>query len=347
MRVVRLNSTLFPVSALEEDLYARYGLDPHRCEANTSAELIPQLAGCDALFVISTWLPREVVQSLTNCRLISRQGTGTDRIDVQEATRMGIIVSNVPEFGVVDMADHTMAMLLSLNRKLPHMDRMMRAGQFTPARRQTVTIVRPELSVLGLIGFGASARAVAKRALPFGMRVLATRRNMDDRCDADALGVELVELAELLRQSDYVSLHLPLTDESHHLLDEATINAMKPGAYLINTSRGALVDEHALAAALRSGHLAGAGIDTFSGIEIFTEEERPPEHPLVDLDNVILSPHVGGLSEKATETVSITAIENMVSVLGGHLPLPANIVNPDVEPRFPLLPHDPGILARG
>ena len=136
------------------------------------------------------------------------------------------------------------------------------------------------------------------------MRVLATRRNMDDRTDADALGVELVELAELLRQSDYVSLHLPLTEESYHLLDEAAINAMKPGSYLINTARGALVDEDALAAALRRGHLAGAGIDTFSGIEIFTEEERPPEHALVDLDNVILSPHVGGLSEKATETVS-------------------------------------------
>jgi len=345
VRVVRLNTTLFPVKPFEEDLYRRYGLDPHRCEANTPDELIAQLADCDALFVISTTLSREVVQSLTKCRLISRIGTGTDKIDVEEATKMGIIVSNVPEFSVADMADHSMGMLLSLSRKLPLMDRMMRAGQFTPARRETVAIIRPELSVLGLIGFGASAKAVARRARPFGLRILATRRNMSDRAEADALGVELVGLAELLHQSDYVSLHLPLTRESYHLLNEETIASMKPGACLINTSRGALVDELALAAALRSGHLAGAGIDTFEDIDIFTEDESPPDHPLIDLDNVILSPHVGGLSAKATEVVSLTGVENLVSVVRGHLPAPANIVNQQVEPRFPLAPHDSSLFA--
>ena len=343
--VVRLNSELFPVGGLEADLYERFGLRPREVEANTPETIIPHVAECDALFAVSVALPREVIDSLRNCRLISRLGTGTDKIDVARATERGIVVSNVPEFGVEDMADHTMAMVLSLQRRLPWMHRRMLRGEFFAARSETLTIRRPGECVLGLVGFGASARAVAARALPFGFRLLATRRNMQAPTDeADRLQVRMVDLPTLLRESDYVSLHLPLDAGSYHLLNEAAIALMKPGAFLVNTSRGAIVDERALAAALREGRLAGAGIDTFEGVEIFTPDERPPDHPLVGLDNVILSPHVSGLSRAAERTCANSGVRNLVCALSGCLPPAGNIVNRSVVPRVPLAPYDPGLF---
>jgi phosphoglycerate dehydrogenase-like enzyme len=219
----------------------------------------------------------------------------------------------------------------------------MYAGDYLQARVEGVQLRRVSGRVLGLVGFGASGKAVARRAKAFGMRVLATRRNVN-RQEADALGVEMVDLETLLRQSDFVSLHLPLTPESYHLLDDAALGKMKPGAFLINTSRGALVDEHALAARLRDGRLAGAGLDTFEGIEIFTEQEAPPVHPLAELDNVILTPHVSGLSVEALEDVAKTAVENLVSVLSGRYPPPENIVNRGVVSPFSLAPYDPSLF---
>ena len=156
------------------------------------------------------------------------------------------------------------------------------------------------------------------------------------RAAADELGVEMMGLERLLAQSDYLSLHLPLVADTYHLLDETMLRRMKPGAYLINTSRGAIVDEMALVRLLRDGRLAGAGIDTFEGIDVFVEEERPPDHPLLSLDNVILTPHVGAISVQAMQDVSNGGIENAVAVLNGRWPPRENLVNPDVVPRIPL-----------
>ena len=340
-RVVRLNSELSPMSQYERDLFREHHLHPFGVEANTPATIVPRVADYDAIFVVSTALPEGVIESLSRCRVISRLGTGTDKIDVAAATRKGILVTNVPTFCVEEQADHTMALLLALARKLPQMSQAMSAGAWSTGRSQASTNQRLAGSVLGLIGFGNSALAVARRAQGFGLRVIATRRNMDAPRDyADELGVEMMGLEEVLAHSDYLSLHLPLTDETHHLLDEARLRTMKPGAYLINTSRGAIVDETALVELLREGVLAGAGIDTFEGIDVFVQEERPPDHPLLSLDNVILTPHVGAISEQAMQDVSDGGIANAAAVLSGYWPPPENIVNPEVEPRFPLAERD-------
>ncbi len=345
-KVVRLNAELMPVRPFEEALHRQYGLNPLRIEANTSEEQLPVLQDCDALFVISAPLKPEVVERLDRCRLISRMGNGTDKIAVDLAAQKGILVSNAPYFCVAEMADHIMAMLLGLARRLPQMHRHLKAGAFGQAREESLALPRLSALTLGIVGFGATGPEVAKRAQAFGLRVLATRRNMNaTRQQADALGVEMVDLDTLLRQSDFVSLQLPLTRETYHLIDAAALRKMKPGAMLINTSRGALVDEEALAEALKSGHLAGAGIDTFEGIEIFVENPPPPCHPLVESDKVILTPHVSGLSVQASQDCTRTAIENLVSVLSGHLPPAENIVNKGVLPRFPLKPHDPALFA--
>jgi D-3-phosphoglycerate dehydrogenase len=337
-RIVRLNATLFPPSEYEQALYARYGLAPTLVEAATPTEIIPHIADCDALFAVSVALPTVVINSLARCRVISRLGTGTDKIDVAAATRAGILVTNVPLFCAEEQADHTMALLLAVARKLPQMARAMISGSWTQARHQAQTNQRLSGQTLGLIGFGNSARLTAQRARGFGLRVLATRRNLvAAQADAARLGVELVDLERLLAESDYISLHLPLNSETYHLIDAAAINKMKPGAVLINTSRGALVDEVQLVEALRDGRLSGAGIDTFEQINIFDTDERPPDHPLLGLENVVLTPHIAAQSVQAMEDVSTGGVENIVAILNGRWPPPENIVNREVQPRFPLV----------
>ena len=152
--------------------------------------------------------------------------------------------------------------------------------------------------------------------------------------------MEMIGLEELLEASDFVSLHLPLTEETYHLLDETMLAKMRPGAYLVNTSRGALVDESALVRRLQDGSLAGAGIDTFEGIDVFVEEERVPDHPLLALDNVILTPHVGASSIQAMQDVTDGGLANAAAVLSGRWPPRQNLVNPEVVPRFSLAHPD-------
>ena len=150
----------------------------------------------------------------------------------------------------------------------------------------------------------------------------------------------MVSLDDVLSESDYVSLHLPLTDQTYHLIDQNAFNKMKPGAHLINTSRGALVDENALVEVLKNGYLAGAGIDTFERINPFSETEIPPDDPLLSFNNVVLTPHVAAHSIQAAQDVSKGGIQNVVSILSNHWPKPENIVNPEVNPIFPLTDYD-------
>ena len=347
-RIVRLNATLFPVGEIEASLCEKYHLRPVEVEANSPEEIIPHVADCDALFAVSVSLPDTVVSSLSRCRVISRLGTGTDKIDVEMATRMGILVTNVPYFCVEEQADHTMAMLLALARQLPQMARAMAEGAWSQSKRQARSNQRLSAQTLGLIGFGNSAKATAMRATGFGMRVIATRRNMQaPRHESDKLGVQMVSLDTLLAESDYVSLHVPLDSHTYHMLAEAELSKMKQGAYLINTSRGALVDETALVKFLRERRLSGAGLDTFEGINPFTEDESPPNHPLMELDNVVLTPHVGAASVQAAQDVSRGGVQNVVSVLSGRMPLAENIVNPNVTPRYPLAKYDASLFEDG
>ena len=345
-RVVRLNNTLFPTSELERSLCDYFGIAVDPAETDDPDELIDTLAGCDALAVVSTSLPTEVVRSLARCRLISRLGNGTDKIDVATATEMGIVVSNAPFFCAEEMTDHIVAMLLALARQLPRMQDHMRAGRFRQARTEATRLQRLSTSTLGLVGFGATGEMVARRAQAFGMCVIATRRNLQVPTPAAiALGVEMVDMETLLARSDYVSLQLPLNAESYHLFDEAMLRRMKPGSFLINTSRGALVDEEALARVLREGPLAGAALDTYEWLNVFTLEEQPLDHPLMELDNVLVTSHVSAHSVQSGEDVARTSVQNLASVLNGRWPAPENIVNAGVVPRQPLQTHDPALVT--
>jgi len=338
-KILRLNATLFPVSEVEWKKYNEFGLQPLLTESK-GPEILNVAGDCSALLVVSESLDAEVLNGLHHCKVISRLGTGTDKIDVAQATKLGILVTNIPDFCVEEQADHTMSLLLGLVRKIPKMQMAMACGKWRESRLLSSTNPRLQDRVLGLIGFGGSAKAVARRAQGFGLRVIACRRqNGFSFPDAQLLGVEILSLDEVLQQSDFLSLHLPLNHETAQLLNRNRLEQMKQGSLLINTSRGGLVDELALVDLLREGHLVGAGLDTFSGINVHSSEEAPPEHPLLELENVILTPHVAAYSEEAMRDVAVGGVENVVSVLKGKLPPLERIVNPSVLDRNPRLYH--------
>lgn len=342
--VVRLNAEMFPISDYEASLHQEYGIDPVAAGAEKPEDIIPHVADCDAVFVISTSLPTEVIAAMERCQVISRMGIGTDKIDVSEATRRGIIVANTPGFCSEEMGDHTMALMLALARRIPQMSDVVAEGAWTRGRRLMNTVHRLSSQVLGLVGFGDSAHAVARRASGFGMRILATRKHLDAPSPvAEELGVEMVDLDTLLHESDYVSLHLPLNYQTYHFVDDGMLRKMKPEAFLLNTARGAVTDEDALAAALLDGRLAGAGIDTYEEDYPFKGVERPPDYPLLGLENVVLTPHVAALSVEAKQEVARVATQNVVAVLAGQWPPSENIVNPTVSPRKPLAEHEAGL----
>jgi phosphoglycerate dehydrogenase-like enzyme len=343
-RVARLSATTFPVREYEQSLIDRHGLPIERVEEPDPEGLLESIEDCDAIFIITNYLPADAIDRLAKCRVISRLGTGCDKIDVEHARKRGILVTNVPYFCIEEQADHALALMLSLERKLPQMAQLMREGAWQESREIGKTNRRVSTRTLGLVGFGNSAKALAQRAGGFGMRILATRRNMDaPRDEADRLGVEMVDLDTVLRESDYVSLHLDLSKATHHMINAESLSKMKPDAFLINTSRGAIVDEFALADALRSGRLRGAGIDTFEKIDVHCGVDGPQEHPFFELDNIILTPHTAAASVEAAQDVSRGAIENVVSILNGRWPADGNVVNRGVEPRIPLEPHDPSL----
>ncbi len=336
-KLVRLTAKIFAPSEYELERYAAAGLPPIVQVHDEDPDAIAaQVRDADVVIVIGTPMPRTVVDAMTHARAIARMGTGTDKIDVARATELGIVVANTPYFCIEEMADHVMAMLLALNRQLPSMQRAMLDGDLARAKSGTATIPRMSSCTLGLVGFGRSAVLTARRAKGFGMRVLATRQNKNaPRAEADALGVQMTDLDTLLRESDYVSLHVPLTPATHHMIDAAALRQMKPSACIINTSRGLLIDERALIAALDEGRLGGAALDTFGLMDIFVERIEPPVHPLSGRDNVILSPHVAGGSLQAKFDMFDAGVQNLTDILSGYWPLQENIVNPSVKPRFP------------
>ena len=333
--IVRLNGQLFPVTRYETERYQHYRIQPQVVELVGAAAILQQAEDCDALLVVSEALDAETIAGLRRCRVIARLGAGTDKIDVAQATRDGIVVTNVPDFCVEEQADHTLALLLALTRKLPQMRVAMKAGHWTDARAQCRSLHRLPGRTLGLIGFGGSGKRVAQRAAGFGLRILATRRHLQ-REDPfiNRWDVELVTLEELLQRSDYVSLHLPLNAQTRRLIDADRLATMQPGALLINTSRGAIVDETAVLQSLRTGHLGGYGVDTFDQIDLHrTEAEAPPDHPLLELPNVVFTPHVAAFSQESSRDVAYGAIDNLAAVLDGQWPPETRIVNPDVSPR--------------
>jgi len=332
-KAVRLNAETYPVEPDERAELERAGIEFVSIEGQSAEEILDAAAECDALLVISAYVPATVVARLDRCRIISRLGAGTDRIDVAAATRRGIVVANVPDFCANEQAEHAMALLLAFARRLPYMTAAMHRGEWTA--RSNPDVHRIAGRTLGLVGFGASARGVAIRARSFGLRLLAWVRSPDKyRDEATLLGVELVPFDQLLRHSDFVSIHLPLNEETRHFIDAEKLSLMKSTAVIINTARGAIIDEPALVKALQVRSIGGAALDVFEGVDVFALPGTPCDHPLLQLDHVILTPHCAGSSVESTYDSKVRGARHAVDVLSGRWP--PFVVNPEVQPRRPL-----------
>jgi D-3-phosphoglycerate dehydrogenase len=324
---IRLSARTYPIGDIEREVLALADIELTGVEGQQPEEILSAARDCDALLVVSSRVPADVIDGLRKCRVIGRMGAGTDKIDIAAATRRGIVVTNVPDFCINEQAEHTLTLLLAFERHLPYMTDAMRRGYWTARSHPDVHRIAGQ--TLGLIGFGASAQAVAQRAAAFGMRITACVRNPEKYAAiAGQRGVQLLSLDELLATSDYVSLHIPLMPETRGLLDATRIGQMKPTAVLINTARGALVDETALTAALQERRIRGAALDVFEQIDVFAEPGPPPTHPLFELDNVILTPHCAGSSVESGIDSQRDGTQNVVDVLYGRRP--KHVVNPEV-----------------
>ncbi|MEW6227532.1 MAG: C-terminal binding protein [Bacillota bacterium] len=331
-KAVRLNARTFPVIPEELSELEKVGATLVCIEGATPGEILDEARDADAVLTVSAKLRKDVIDHLERCRVVSRYGIGVDYIDIDALTGKGIILTNVPDFCVHEMADHTMALILGITRQLVKMDEITRSGAWS--NRLVYPTRRLAGKRLGFVAFGKIPRAVAERAKPFGLELWAYDPYVDPR-EAEKRSVDLVSsLEELLRGCDFVSVHTPLTEETRHLIGEAELRMMKPTAVLVNTSRGAVVDEDALVRALQERWIAGAALDVYEHIDVFVERDAKPVSPLTGLDNVVLTPHVGAISDESLQDLQVRAARQAAQVLSGRWP--DNVVNKGVVPRYPL-----------
>lgn len=298
---------------LEAKVFSASGLDIDlvRLNARTPAELLPTVVDADALLVQWVKITPEIIRQLTRCKIISRYGIGVDMVDLQAAGQQGILVCNVPDYCIEEVSTHTITCLLTLNRRLLIHRQHTQSGKWgsppggPPERLAGQT--------LGIVGLGNIGREVARKAMGLGLKVVGYDPYLPIE-QAAALGVELTGLVELLRQSDYVALHCPLTQVTHHLIGDMQLALMKSSAYLINMARGAVVDQSALYQALTNGVIRGAALD------VLEQEPPAPDDPLLQLDNVLITPHVASWSSAAIEQLRRQTAQNVVMVLNGQIP---------------------------
>jgi glyoxylate reductase len=279
------------------------------------AVLTARLPGCQGLLCqLVDPVDRMAIEAGADLRIIANVGVGFNNIDWAFARERGIVVTNTPDVLTEATADLTMALLLAAARRLGEGDRFLRAGRFTGWDLELLLGLEFRGAVLGIVGFGRIGRAVARRARAFGMEIVYHGRNRLPPEEESALEARWLPLEALLESADAVSLHCPLTPETRHLLDDRAFGRMKPGAVLINTARGPVVDEAALVRALRSGRLMAAGLDVY--------EDEPAVRPeLLAMDNVILLPHIGSATRRTREAIVNMAVDNLVAFFTTGHPL--------------------------
>ena len=288
------------------------------------SELTKHMNGVDALIVGGAHITRKVMEGSEKLKVIARLGAGYDTVDVKAATEQGVMVINTPRTSVEGMAEHVLGTMICLSRSVFWADRRVREGKFKETQADLYSRDRHILGMtLGIIGLGAVGSRLAERAHGFQMRILGydpyvTKEHLDE------MGVKPVDLETLMRESDFISIHSALTDETRHLIGENELKRLKKTAYVINNSRGAVIDERALYRALSEGRIAGASLD------VFDPSPPLPENPLFKLDNVILTPHIAGSNKERAEGMAGLTAENLKRILEGQMPRLDCLVNVEV-----------------
>lgn len=329
----------FRVAATNPDLqrgfgYVREALDP------IGATIVPVLAEDEATYRAAladmdavipgprVRLTANVIQGLNACKVIANGGIGFDSIDIEAATEAGIIVTNIPDLFVDEVADQAMALLLAVNRKLLQCHTQATSNRWAETWTNLGSVPKLRGKTLGLVAFGNIARQVARRAQAFGLRVLASDPYVASQVMTD-MDVQPCSLEDLLREADFVSIHAPLTRETRGLVNAERLRLMKPAAVLINTARGKVVDEPALIQALQAGWIAAAGLD------VLEQEPPDPNNPLLKMPNVVVTPHMASYSDEANVARRRRLGQDIAAVLTGHRP--AHVVNRAVLDKLVLV----------
>ena len=318
-KIVLVTDYTWPSTAPEAKVLEAVGARLLLAQTGNEEELLALVPQADAILTCFKKVSAAVIRAGPKLQVVGRYGIGVDNIAVDEATRLGIPVTNVPAYCLDEVAEHVMALILACARQVVRYNAAVHAG--TWSLKTGMPMFRMRGRALGIIGFGKIGRTLADKARAFGLRVLV----YDPRAHPDMLhahGAEQVSLEALLRDADFVSIHTPLTPATRGLMNAERLRSMKPTAYLINTARGAVIDPAALLQALREGWIAGAAVD------VFDPEPIPADHPLLQLPNFIVTPHAAFYSEESIVDLETLAAQNVAAILSGRRP--AAVVNPEV-----------------
>jgi|Deesub1362A_J573_1020465.scaffolds.fasta_scaffold06938_1 D-3-phosphoglycerate dehydrogenase len=316
---VALIHTIFPKLDIEYEEVEKAEGELVVAKEQSEEHILELVKDADAIVTVYAEVTEKIINAAKKCKVIVRTGIGVNNIDIKAATKKGILVANVPDYCFDEVSDHAISLALALSRKLLLFDKKVKNNDWNHEGVKPILAMRGQN--FGLVGFGNIPRVVAKKVKVFGFNVLAYDPYVKPEL-AEELSVKLVDLETLLKESDFVSLHAPLTDETRHMINERTLKLMKPTAFLINTARGPLVDEKALYKALKEKWIAGAGLD------VLEQEPPSPNNPLLSLDNIILTPHAAFLSEKSVVTLRRKAMQEAIrGVLEGKV---INCVNKEV-----------------
>jgi D-3-phosphoglycerate dehydrogenase / 2-oxoglutarate reductase len=318
-KIVLVTDRTWPSVEPEAEVLARVGARIVEATTGEEEELLALVEDADAILTCFAKVSADVIRAGQRLQVVGRYGIGVDNIAVDQATRLGIPVTNVPAYCLDEVAEHALALLFAFARKICRYDTAVRDGEWALATG--APIFRIAGRTLGIVGFGKIGRTLSAKARGLGLNVLAFDLRMSG-ADAREQGAEPVSLEELARRSDFVSVHTPLTPETEGLIGESILRQMKPTAFLINTARGGIVDQAALLRALAEGWIAGAGID------VFVPERLPADHPLLAHPGVLATPHVAFYSEESVLALEVLAAENVAAVLSGRQP--HALVNPEV-----------------
>ena len=315
------------VSPIEEELAGlEYDLQVSVCESD--GEIIEAVKDADVIVSVGPGFPRSVIEQIDKAAAIVMIGHGFNQIDDVAATEKGIMVANTAGFVTEEVANHTIMFILACAKKMAVLHQDTRNGVWNSAIKAQMDTLPPIYGqVLGLIGFGNIARAIVNRAKPFGLEVIMHDPYTPPWIAKEYRVEQVSNIEEVASQSDYVSIHVPLNDETQHFIGRSFFKAMKSTAYLINVSRGPIVDEHALVKALENNEIAGAGLD------VFEEEPIPENNPLLKMNNVLVTPHSAGASSESFTSGLASAGQETARIIQGMWPM--SLVNPDVKLRIP------------
>ena len=325
-KIAFISATESDTKLLEEQLVGLdYEMDAQVCKSH--GETIEAVKGADVIVNHGVLMPREVIEEIDAARAIVSFGHGFDRIDHNAATDQGVMVVNTAGFCTEEVSNHTIMLLLACTRKLAMLNNYVKDGRWKPGARPQLLPMEPiDGQTLGLVGFGNIGRGTARKAKAFGLEVVVYDPYVQPWIAREYKVTVVGSLEELARRSDFVSMHVPLNDETRKLVGDSFFKAMKPAAYFINTCRGPTVDEQALIRALQTGEIAGAGLD------VFEEEPTPTDNPLLKMDNVTVTPHSAGASNVSVPAFPVQIGQETARILRGTWPM--SLVNPEVRAKL-------------